>query len=562
MTDLYLGCGGGSSHEKKLQASGLPYNLQPQNRLPSNLPIVTEMEQSLSSLAFKGSITEAIAEAKQQKKLFVVYTSGENPESKLLETSTWSDLIVAESLTKYCILLHLLEGSSDATNFSAIYPHNSVPCITAIGYNGVRLWEKEGFVTADVLVSNLEKAWLSLHVQETTAAFLTAALASKKPLATGTSETAASEHGTNMPSSSTDNQVQSLHAEQLSSSVETDDSNSCQDASKEIDSELGDKASHIPSTHAAVSASGKLDDNASTTVTENISLNPLEVHLNNSEVDHPILDKNVDSCDHHLEISKDVSREISREANEAAQVDTENTEEVEKADASDSSAVQSNDVFLNIRLPDGSSLQVKLSMMDTLRVVKNHINENQTSSFGPYNLAIPYPRKVFNEQDLDSTLSELGLIKRQALVVVPCKGTNLQYKGGSSSSYQTNSSNDPGSSNGSNQRYWALLKTALSYVNPLSYLGGGASSSSSAQDSQSGTWQYSPNSSLGNNPRGDGRPSTDQNPSTSGRSRPHTSSQFGGNIHTLKHEDDSRFNDRNAFWNGNSTQFGGDNDGK
>lgn len=34
------------------------------------------MDQSLSSLTFKGSIAEAIAEAKQQKKLFVVYTSG------------------------------------------------------------------------------------------------------------------------------------------------------------------------------------------------------------------------------------------------------------------------------------------------------------------------------------------------------------------------------------------------------------------------------------------------------------------------------------------------------
>lgn len=75
--------------------------------------------------------------------------------------------------------------------------------------------------------------------------------------------------------------------------------------------------------------------------------------------------------------------------------------------------------------------------------------------------------------------------------MVPSKGTNLQFKGGSSSSYQTNSSNDVDPSNGSNQGYWALLKTALSYVNPLSYLGGGASSSSSAQESQSGTWQYS-----------------------------------------------------------------------
>lgn len=48
-----------------------------------------------------------------------------------------------------------------------------------------------------------------------------------------------------------------------------------------------------------------------------------------------------------------------------------------------------------------------------------------------------------------------------------------------------------------------------------------------------------------------------------GKKRQPTTSHFGSNIHTLKHdEDDGRFSDRNAFWNGNSTQYGGDNDGK
>ncbi|KAA0033132.1 plant UBX domain-containing protein 11 isoform X2 [Cucumis melo var. makuwa] len=59
-------------------------------------------------------------------------------------------------------------------------PQKSVPCITAVGYNGIQLWLNEGFISAEVLASNLEKAWLGLHIQETTASVLTAALASKK----------------------------------------------------------------------------------------------------------------------------------------------------------------------------------------------------------------------------------------------------------------------------------------------------------------------------------------------------------------------------------------------
>lgn len=70
-----------------------------------------------------------------------------------------------------------------------------------------------------------------MSVQESTAAFLTAALASKKQHATG-SETGSSEHEIDIPSASTDNKVQSMHAEQSLNSVEADDRNSCKDASQ------------------------------------------------------------------------------------------------------------------------------------------------------------------------------------------------------------------------------------------------------------------------------------------------------------------------------------------
>ncbi|KAJ6734311.1 PLANT UBX DOMAIN-CONTAINING PROTEIN 11 [Salix purpurea] len=155
------------------------------------------MESSISAVTFKGSIPEAILESKKQRKLFVVYISGENVESAELEKSTWADSKVTESLSKYCILLHIKEGSTDAMNFSAIYPQKSSPCITAIGYNGVQLWQSEGFVTAEVLASGLEKAWFSLHIQETTATVLTAALNSKQsePPSSGSSDIGSSRQG-------------------------------------------------------------------------------------------------------------------------------------------------------------------------------------------------------------------------------------------------------------------------------------------------------------------------------------------------------------------------------
>lgn len=78
-----------------------------------------------------------------------------------------------------------------------------------------------------------------------------------------------------------------------------------------------------------------------------------------------------------------------------------------------------------------------------------------------------------------------------------------------------------------------------------------------------------PNPSLQNSLRDGGRPSaSDQTAPTTASDRNNKKSRrltssFGGNIHTLKHdEDDERFSDKNAFWNGNSTQYGGNDDGK
>lgn len=76
-----------------------------------------------------------------------------------------------------------------------------------------------------------------------------------------------------------------------------------------------------------------------------------------------------------------------------------------------------------------------------------------------------------------------------------------------------------------------------------------------------------PNPTLQNNMAGRERPHSQSTSATGrddGKKKQPTTSRFGSNIHTLKHdEDDGRFNDRNSFWNGNSTQYGGgDNDGK
>lgn len=520
------------------------------------------MDQSLLSLTHKGSILEAISEAKIQRKLFVVYISGEDAESARMEETTWRDFRVSESLSKYCIFLHVLEGSTDATNFSKIYPQGSVPCITAVGYNGVKLWENEGFISAEDLALGLEKAWLSLHIQETTASVLTAALAARnsEPSGSHASSTASIEQGSSSRTAvnaSSDEHNQGSDTVPFVSTEILEEKRCCEDIAEKIDDDK-------PSLKADFQDdSGSLGDekSSSSAGASKGSGDPSSSDLGNNSDDHK---------SSHIEKRNYVSEEAAKCSLEISEIPESNSKEsnvtsseekprsVEDVDVDLTckrpSSSQSMDVHLNIRLPNSISLQHKFSVTNSLRAVKEYVNENQDSNFHSYNLAIPYPRKIFTDQDLDRSLLELELVGRQALIVVPLeRGTN-HNRGGSLSQHQPSSTDD--SSDGNNGGYFGIVRRILSYVNPLSYLGGAFRSSDPNLPPQN------------NSARTEGRnlrDSTNQNTSTGSRteggSRRTMSSPFGSNIHTLKHdEDDNRFSDRNSFWNGNSTQYGGNDD--
>ncbi|KAK1379260.1 Ubiquitin supergroup [Heracleum sosnowskyi] len=491
-----------------------------------------KMEQSLSSLTFRGSVTEAISEAKRQRKLFLVYISGDNPESSNLEKSTWMDLSLAEVLSKYCILLRISEGSADAANLSAIYPQKSPPCITVIGYNGLQLWQNEGFFTAEVLASSLEKAWLNLHLQETAASVLTAALATQKTelLAQGNS-------GYNLPGQGTSS---SSDASPL-----TDIHIPNQDASTPTDFESVDEKEHSPAKKSNLEVGNE------------ISPAP-ENEPGSTHADQASPSKEANLVDLQSEGKKVTLEGVVSESKSAVEAKSADDYKNDDGDFS----IKKSDVHLNIRLPDCTSLQEKFSMTSILREVKNYVDEKQEISMQSYDLAIPYPRKVFGNDDLNKTLSELSLFDRQALILVPHGKVDGYPREGSVSSHPTSANNNIGSSSGSTEGYFSYVKKIISYVNPFSYIGGGTNPPSSVHDSQSSTWQYRPTSTPQNSLRNAG---SNQSASASdGNKKRPTSSRFGSNIHTLKHDEDdnSKTRDKNAFWNGNSTQYGGDNDGK
>ncbi|XP_062107752.1 plant UBX domain-containing protein 11 [Humulus lupulus] len=523
------------------------------------------MEQSLSFITYKGSIPAAIAEAKKQRKLFVVFISGEDAESNCLEKSSWTDSKVVESVLKYCILLHLSEGSKDAVQFSAIYPHKSIPCVIAVGYNGVQVWQNEGFVSAEVLASSLEKAWLSLHIQDTTAAVLSAALAIKasEPSSSRVASTASSDQGSSnlgVQSPLTDKSKSPDSITKVDSDNKKEDQiHQC--TVEEKSCELGDAtSSEFREANKTACAD---DEKCISTIKVDKELHCRTVaDLDNTAADHSstrVIAKSLELkkvTGKDLDVSDGGSKSLK--VSEVEQDEKEKAVDGKKATQVDSCAKvnKMNDVYLNIHMPNGGNLQGKFSVSSTMRMVKEYVDENQDSIIGSFDLATPYPRKVYSGQDLSKTLSDLGLFDRQALIVVPHQRVTDQPI----------SRNIVESSNESTDGYFAYAKRMLSFINPFSYLGGGSSSTNSGHQSQPGMWEYSP---VQNDVNQEQRPRSASPQSISAGIRNDSkkgqlkTSRFGSNIHTLKHdEDDERFNDRNSFWNGNSTQYGGNDNGK
>ncbi|GJN06805.1 hypothetical protein PR202_ga24570 [Eleusine coracana subsp. coracana] len=211
-------------------------------------------------------------------------------------------------------------------------------------------------------------------------------------------------------------------------------------------------------------------------------------------------------------------------------------------------SVKSDDIHLSIRMPSGDRLEIKLTKQDVLREVKNFVDENLGSGVGSYDLSLIYPKRVFTEQDMEATLCELGIQNRHAMMVVPHRPlAQVPRPQSSARSY------DAGGNSGGGG-YFGYLRTVLSYANPLSYFRGSPISNPEVQANED-LQQNRTGSDQWSHPGMESQEETQESRANTLRRR---TRPFGANVHTLGSEEQSSSNDRNVFWNGNSTEFGGD----
>uniref|UniRef100_A0ACD5X4J5 Uncharacterized protein n=1 Tax=Avena sativa TaxID=4498 RepID=A0ACD5X4J5_AVESA len=370
------------------------------------------MERTIDSLTYKGSIPEAINQSRREKKLFVIYISGEDETSSRLEQSTLVDEHVAEVISRCCIFLQLKQGNVDALQFSAIYPQKSIPSVSVVGLNGAMLWNHEGYISPEDLKESIEKAWAALHLQETAATLLTASLASRMSDPANTTSTTMPAQESSSPSENHSN-----------SSSQSSESSAVRGFANS-----GDLVAQPPSSISHAELLKTSESSKSESVPCNITSEERLDSPRNGVLPDLSASSNMDSCTDpnqtgstpSLKGKNKVGGSSSTVHSEpAASITTgRSTSElpVEQDKATTSSAIEvptnsanKDDIQLVIRIPNGPSLQIKLTKEDVLRKVKNFVDENKGSGIGSYNLVMLYPRKVFTEQGYHQTLK-----------IVPC----------------------------------------------------------------------------------------------------------------------------------------------
>ena len=216
-------------------------------------------------------------------------------------------------------------------------------------------------------------------------------------------------------------------------------------------------------------------------------------------------------------------------------------------------------VRIQLRFPDGSHQNIESKKDSTLGEVKHIVDQDYSDLIksSDFTLAVPYPRRVFTNNELDQTLEDLQLIPSAVLVVLPQKGSRRQTFGSSSGTVAQAVSRE-GNIFG---KIIAMFVAFFSFIISIftgsrrdSNVAVGVSSSSNAVQSSSSAVHFNSETGETAHDASTARESKQLrqrlNAASVDKQKP-VSKLETGNIHRLNTEDDDG---ENNTWNGNSTQ--------
>jgi len=456
---------------------------------------------------FSGTVQEAVTQAIELKFMLVVSIQDDKGDSLRLDSETWKNEKVAELLSTEVVSLKLIASSEAARYFYSIYPVLILPTIYFIGFNGAPLKVITGFQTPEQVLATFQEAKNLLYNQPTTPSQSSASSSSPSPSSSPSSSSSAApstpqpspkEQTYQRPHLSEEEQKKKL----LTKLEEIKRKKAEEENQKEKENEINRR---------------KNGRESSETVKR----------LQETKVKRELEEKQKEKKD-ELAAKKKIKEQIEADKRERKKLfeAKEPKETVLQNPPTGMSLYKTpSDAPSKIafRLLDGSTVSSQFKSTDTLATAKSFIEMNY--NYKRFSMNCPYPRHTYTEDEMNSTLRDLQLHPNGTIIILSLDGTTTQPP----SSFPSNASTAASGS-------WS--DTIYSYYD-------GVKSSFSGLFWPTATTNQPVNPPTNTTPERTGY--------TLGGSNSGVTQRVRGNIHGLNNSDDTD-QDKNSYWNGNSTQ--------
>lgn len=455
---------------------------------------------------YAGTVESAIQKALNEEKIFIVYIQGDDESSKKMDV-TWNCKEVALLCTEQnCTAIRIKTGSVEVEQFSKFYPVLCVPSTYFINQSGVPIDIVGGYMEPDSFVKRIQG---SLKREDATDA-----AGMPSPIQTTVAD-AGSELP--LPGTSTQNVQPSQDADlpnPVASAKELIKKRRQEKEEQDLQDKIEKEKKRRENGRNVETMKQKQKDEEARKLVRDLALEKTEAKAAREAIRKKIMQDKMEKAAKFEAAQQTEQQKKNDLKNERAQA------QAVKLETANSERLVSR---IQFRLPDGSSINREFSSDTTLRNVMKSFMEETEPRFGSVQFATVYPKRQFNEGDMDSAIKNLNLTPSAVLIVLPAK--------------QITSSS---SSSGVLDFLKFVLAPFLSLLMYLKVFIWGTESTNASSGGEASTRQTKNNTNTPNPPK---NAAGSQDSSTYKKS---------GNIHKFKQDDDD--DDENKTWNGNSTQ--------
>ena len=349
---------------------------------------------------FNGSIGDAIQKSKKEKRIFIVYVTGQDEQSKSMD-SVWEDKEVSDLCeSEDCVALKVKANGEECGFFSQIYPVVTVPSSYFIAINGAPIEVTAGHVDAKAFCQVIHSVIRNHRGQ----------------IGAPSNQTSQPEASSDIMTSATQSTVSSAPDEPIDLRVEIVQQKVDENRLEKLRKEEEDRKQKEIERRKLGQDMAKLKE--------------FQEEQKRKELQNKLAKERIEKMKERERIKQELENDRAERASKYRkdkEVQEKQKEERKQAKEmaqneqnSEAEAKKRENARLQIRLPDGSSLTNVFPSSDTLQSVHNFVSERLGTSV---TLSTTFPKRTFTEEDMSQTLLLLELVPSAVLIAVPGRRT-------------------------------------------------------------------------------------------------------------------------------------------